>query len=183
MTNETTEKLPPGIVLGPDGKPCKPCSDWRSWSTLKAKKPKDSTSGARAAATAGAATATATHTSSSTQDSRSECPADVEQLGRATWTFLHTTAAYYPEQPSPTQQASMLGLLSSLPTLYPCGHCASHLGENMQKNPPDVSGRGPLSKWLCIQHNDVNERLGKPTFNCDKTDERWLSGPSDGSCD
>jgi hypothetical protein len=37
-------------------------------------------------------------------------------------TFLHSTAAYYPERPSPTQHAHMLQLLHALPTLYPCGH-------------------------------------------------------------
>ncbi|KIJ11864.1 hypothetical protein PAXINDRAFT_171598, partial [Paxillus involutus ATCC 200175] len=116
-------------------------------------------------------------------DSRPEnCPPDVEQLGRATWTFLHTTAAYYPERPTPFQRANMLNLLYSLPVLYPCSHCASHLGEETKRNPPDVSGRIALSRWLCERHNEVNERLGKETFDCAKTDERWRDGPPDGSC-
>lgn len=113
------------------------------------------------------------------------CPADVEQLGRATWTFLHTTAAYYPERPTPAQRVSMLGLLHALPTLYPCSHCAEHLGQEIRASPPDVSGRAGLSRWLCMRHNEVNERLGKETFDCslEKTDERWKDGPKDGSCD
>ncbi|KDQ61492.1 hypothetical protein JAAARDRAFT_150222 [Jaapia argillacea MUCL 33604] len=111
------------------------------------------------------------------------CPPDVEQLGRATWTFLHTTAAYYPNKPSPAQRANMLNLLHSLPILYPCSWCALHLGQEMKVHPPDVSNRARLSRWLCERHNDVNVRLGKEVFDCGKTDERWKDGPPDGSCD
>lgn len=55
----------------------------------------------------------------------------------------------------------------------------------MKANPPDVSGRFGLSRWLCERHNDVNERLGKKKFDCGikSLDERWKDGPSDGSCD
>ena len=79
----------------------------------------------------------------------------------------------------------MLSLLRALPVLYPCSVCAQHLGENMKTRPPDVSGRAGLSRWLCEQHNEVNERLGKERFECtaEKLDERWKDGPSDGSCD
>ena len=117
--------------------------------------------------------------------SRENCPADVEELGRATWTFLHTTAAYYPERPTQQQRVYMLSLLRALPVLYPCSWCAQHLGECMKTRPPDVSGRAGLSRWLCEQHNEVNERLGKERFDCsvEKLDERWKDGPADGRCD
>ena len=36
---------------------------------------------------------------------------------------------------------------------------------------------------MCELHNEVNDRLGKPQFDCDKVDERWRTGPADGSCD
>jgi FAD-linked sulfhydryl oxidase len=112
-----------------------------------------------------------------------ECPPDSEQLGRSTWSFLHTAAAYYPVDASPQHRQSMLSLLQSLPVLYPCSYCADHLKGEMQKNPPDVSGRAQLSKWLCDVHNEVNERLGKDKFDCSRTIERWKDGPKDGSCD
>ncbi|KAH7922324.1 FAD-dependent thiol oxidase [Leucogyrophana mollusca] len=176
---------PPGMVLGPDGKPCKPCTAFRNWT--KSKSPTGSKTGGGQGSTAAmmAAFASGTGIKSVPEPDAppAHCPPDVEQLGRATWTFLHTTAAYYPERPTPNQRANMLNLLHSLPTLYPCSHCASHLGENLKDHPPDVSGRVPLSRWLCERHNDVNERLGKERFDCAKTDERWKDGPSDGSCD
>lgn len=138
--------------------------------------------GTTAATAAAAAAATAANT---TPVRPENCPPDVEILGRATWTFLHTTAAYYPEKPSPTQRANMLSLIRALPMLYPCSHCATDFDERVRAHPPDVSGRTALSRWLCERHNEVNEKLGKEKFDCaiQKLDERWKEGPSDGSCD
>ena len=170
MTNQLSHDkamTTPGMVLGPDGRPCKVCTAFRNW------KPPTKT-----------ATAASTALASSATDNRPpDCPLDIEQLGRATWSFLHTTAAYYPDRPTPNHRANMLTLLRSLPVLYPCSHCASHLRDNFDMHPPDVSSRVSLSRWLCERHNDVNERLGKEKFDCAKTDERWRDGPPDGSCD
>lgn len=198
-TQQTTKKTQPGVVLGPDGKPCKPCTAFRNWNPVKAAsvqktstsagnnpKADDSFAGIASAMSAFAAGSVVTEREATRQDGPPEdCPADVEQLGRATWTFLHTTAAYYPESPTPVQRTRMLGLLMALPVLYPCSWCASHLGSEMQRHPPDVSGRVGLSRWLCERHNEVNGRLGKPLFNCSlrNIDERWKDGPSDGRCD
>ncbi|KAG8857645.1 hypothetical protein FRB96_005663 [Tulasnella sp. 330] len=179
--------MPPGMVMGPDGKPCKSCTAFRYFTTTS-KKSTSSSSSATSTATAASIDALST-ASSSEADSMpvlpAHCPPDVERLGRSTWTFLHTTAAYYPENPTARQRTDMLSLLRALPNLYPCSHCASHLQENLKEFPPDkfVVGRGPLSRWLCERHNDVNKRLGKVAFDCNKTDERWKDGPSDGSCD
>ena len=113
-----------------------------------------------------------------------DCPADVEQLGRHTWTFLHSTAAYYPEEPSEAHKQNARGLFSALPSLYPCRHCADELSKEMQKlGPPDVSGRSALSNWLCVIHNEVNSRLGKKEFDCGKVLQRWKEGWEDGHCD
>ena len=132
---------------------------------------------------AGAAAAAAS--AASVAASRDDCPADVEVLGRHTWTFLHTTAAYYPAQPSSSQQSAMRSLLTALPTLYPCGHCANHLKTELRPADVDeaVTSRERVSRYLCGLHNQVNERLGKDRFNCDRVDERWKDGPADGRCD
>ncbi|TDL23966.1 FAD-dependent thiol oxidase [Rickenella mellea] len=193
MTNATPEstkakQFPPGMILGPDGKPCKICTAFRNWKPdTAAKNSESSNKPSSFTATAGVMSELAGFTKASSRpDTPPEgCPPDVEQLGRATWTFLHTTAAYYPDRPTPRQKANMYSLLSSLPILYPCTHCAADLGENVKSHPPDVSGRVGLSRWLCERHNEVNEKLGKPIFDCSikKTDERWKDGPSDGRCD
>lgn len=189
MTTSTSESnskpLPPGLVLGPDGKPCKVCSSFKSWS--KAQRAESTkTSGTSSAAPAAAAFGTAA-TVAASSTSRENCPADVEQLGRATWTFLHTTAAYYPKTPTKQQQSHMLSLLRALPSLYPCKPCATDFGENLRSNPPEaaVLGRANLSRWLCERHNEVNSKLGKDIFDCGvpNLDARWKDGPADGSCD
>ncbi|KAI0675912.1 FAD-dependent thiol oxidase, partial [Trametes maxima] len=201
--------LPPGMVIGPDGKPCKICTAFRNWKP-RVEKPKHAqpsnaqASGNQQQKTAAMMAAFASGTGFTQQQQQNasstpapapapepeyvrpaNCPPDVEQLGNATWTFLHTTAAYYPDKPSMAHRVNMLSLLRALPVLYPCSVCATHLGEEMKTRPPDVGSRAALSRWLCEQHNAVNERLGKDRFECtmEKLDERWKDGPADGSCD
>ncbi|KAG5462896.1 MAG: ERV/ALR sulfhydryl oxidase domain-containing protein [Olpidium bornovanus] len=111
------------------------------------------------------------------------CPPEKDDLGRATWTFLHPSAAYYPNKPTPSEQATMRSFLSSFSRIYPCAPCAEHLRAYMSDNPPDVSTRAGISLWMCRVHNEVNDLLGKPVFDCSKVDERWKDGPADGSCD
>jgi mitochondrial FAD-linked sulfhydryl oxidase len=135
------------------------------------------------AGTGGANGGTAATIGERPQEPPADCPPDVEVLGRATWTFLHTTAAYYPEKPTPTQRANMLMLIRSLPVVYPCAWCAQDFGKCIDHSPPDVSSRTKLSLWLCQRHNEVNEKLGKAIFDCAKVDERWKDGPADGRCD
>jgi len=175
-TQSKSSKLPPGMVMGPDGKPCKVCTAFRNWTppTKNTSQTHDPTLSTTAKA-AGA-------TLASVAQSRVNCPPDSEALGNATWTFLHTTAAYFPSKPTPTQRVSMLSLIQSLPILYPCWHCASDFGDAIKASPPDVRSREALSKWMCERHNEVNVKLGKAEFDCAKTDERWKDGPSDGRC-
>lgn len=160
----------PGVILGPDGKPCKPCTAFRNWqprTTAKDSGKKLPT----VAAVAALASSVPAH-----------CPPDVELLGQSTWNFLHSTAAHYPEQPTPIQRDSMLALLRALPILYPCWICAEDFGKSISAAPPDVTAGSALSKWLCERHNEVNAKLGKPSFDCSKVFERWKNGPDDGSC-
>jgi len=111
------------------------------------------------------------------------CPVDSEKLGRATWTFLHTMAAYFPERPSQQDRQEITTFFDALSKFYPCNVCAEHLREELKTNRPEASSGWSLSLWLCQLHNKVNERLGKPAFNCSKVLERWRDGPNDGSCD
>ncbi|KAJ1847008.1 Flavin-linked sulfhydryl oxidase of the mitochondrial IMS [Coemansia sp. RSA 2703] len=174
-------------------KPCRVCDSFKSWRLHEAKshskkdKENDNAqSSSAAAATAAAAAASLASSASSIKTLTSvpddECPPDSQVLGRATWTFLHTMAAYYPEKADPKQQETMRSLLTSFSQFYPCGRCASHLRQEMAKHPPAVDTRYSLSQWLCKTHNKVNVMLGKDVFDCSKTDERWRDGPSDGRC-
>ena len=189
-TKETHPNIPPGLILGPDGKPCKVCNSWQDWAKLKVNKTGNASKavsgmGGFATMMSGASRSTTTYSSNSPQQlDRQDCPADTALLGRSTWTFLHTTAAYYPILAPPDTQTNMLKLLSSLSILYPCVPCADDFRGRVEENPPDVSGREGLSRWLCERHNEVNEKLGKERFDCAWTslDRRWKDGPEDGGC-
>jgi len=113
------------------------------------------------------------------------CPPDAGALGRATWAFLHSTAAYLPDEPTPAQSSAAAALLDAVAELYPCGYCAAHLRSYMDQHPPDTRSGTALSAWLCAKHNEVNARLGKPAFDCGAVGARWRDGPAEGEpeCD
>ncbi|XP_057964371.1 FAD-linked sulfhydryl oxidase ERV1 isoform X2 [Malania oleifera] len=84
-------------------------------------------------------------------------PVTKEELGRATWTFLHTLAAQ----------------MAILSRMYPCKDCADHFKEILRENPVQVGSQPEFSQWLCHVHNVVNRSLGKLVFPCERVDARW----------
>lgn len=96
-----------------------------------------------------------------------------EEVGRATWTFLHTLAAQYPERPTRQQKRDAKELIDILTRMYPCGECARHFREVVTAHPPQVASKHDFSLWMCRVHNVVNRSLGKPSFNCDMVASRW----------
>lgn len=186
-------RLPPGVVLDENGKPCKVCNSWQTWAKVT-KKPRTSTQSPASSTTPigssiGTAVAAVTGTTEKKTNETGEpkrpddCPPDVNTLGRATWTFLHTTAAYYPPTATPAQQSSMRALIHAVGEFYPCTWCAKDFRDRIAEHAPDVSGRAGLSTWMCERHNEVNKRLGKEVFDCALVMERWKDGPADGRCD
>lgn len=113
----------------------------------------------------------------------SDCPLMRDDLGRASWSLLHTMAAYYPKNPSENEKNSMGQFIDSFSKLFPCPECREDFQEEISKSPPDLSNRDSISNWMCQQHNTVNRKLGKPEFDCRQVLERWKYGPKDGRCD
>ncbi|RUP49274.1 FAD-linked sulfhydryl oxidase ALR [Jimgerdemannia flammicorona] len=197
LPKHTTTKDPATGKTVPltDGKPCRTCVDWKTWRKLGKDdlKKKSSATGSEStpfptttAADAAAATASSSQpgpNTSSPEWRAQNCPADSETLGRATWTFLHTMAAYYPDTPTPSQEDSMRTFLKGFAQFYPCWYCAEDFRSDTTKNPPAVQSRERLGRWLCERHNEVNRKLGKDEFDCARVLERWRDGPKDGSCD
>ncbi|KAF3908915.1 hypothetical protein AA313_de0208456 [Arthrobotrys entomopaga] len=116
---------------------------------------------------------------------RTDCPPDVEQLGRSTWTLLHSLSATYPESPTPSQKSDMKSFLSILSRVYPCWVCAEDFASWMKQpsNAPQLENQEDFGQWMCKAHNEVNKKLGKPEFDCNFWKERWKDGWKDGRCD
>lgn len=112
----------------------------------------------------------------------SECPLDRDSLGSNTWSVLHTIAAKYPMRPSPEDKSNMQEFIRLVSILYPCSYCAKEFRDDIKELPPKLGSRKDLSLWFCQIHNRVNEKLNKPQFDCSRIDERWRTGPRDGSC-
>lgn len=112
-----------------DGKPCRVCTDFKTWSRLEKQKAKQEERHAKQQEQTKAEEKHADDSAKLAQEiideewRRKNCPADVETLGNATWTLLHTMAAYYPDRPAPSQMESMRAFIHSFAEHYPCWYC------------------------------------------------------------
>lgn len=164
---------------------CRSCTSFASWKALSKQKPESSEQQTPSSSISGATSAALGAFGASTADAPpSDCPPDVEQLGRSTWTLLHTMTANYPERPTITQQLETRQFLGLFGKMYPCWVCADDFRAWMASgNEPRVSNRQEFGRWMCEAHNAVNEKLGKTRFDCERWEERWRTGWKDGRCD
>lgn len=195
---EPKKKGPGGVVLGKDGKPfvlspspkavylqannktqtnsCRTCMSAADWAAMTGKRKLNPSS-----------STTNNTNSTTTPPIPADCPPDVEQLGRSTWTLLHTLTANYPTQATSTEQTEMHTFLNLFSKLYPCWFCAEDfrgwMGEGGGRNQPRLEGRKEFGDWMCEAHNAVNRKLGKKEFDCKRWEERWRTGWKDGRCD
>jgi len=148
---------------GRNEKPCRACTDFQSFMKAGQTKKKVKTE----------------------KTEKKPCPPDVNEIGRGSWTLLHTMSVYLPEDKLSTEQKSdVANFMNILSRVYPCFHCAEDLKVDLKESPPTKVETGKdFAQWMCQLHNKVNIKLGKPTFDCSKVYERWRDGYPDGSCD
>eukprot|EP00238_Polyblepharides_amylifera_P000017 CAMPEP_0196572528 /NCGR_PEP_ID=MMETSP1081-20130531/2571_1 /TAXON_ID=36882 /ORGANISM="Pyramimonas amylifera, Strain CCMP720" /LENGTH=160 /DNA_ID=CAMNT_0041889883 /DNA_START=84 /DNA_END=563 /DNA_ORIENTATION=+ len=96
-----------------------------------------------------------------------------EDLGRSTWTLLHTIAAAFPDTPTRQQRKDAKIFVESLARIYPCAECSKHFQIIVKDNPVEAETGEKLSQYMCRLHNVVNRGIKKPIFNCDKVEARW----------
>ncbi|KAK3386296.1 ERV/ALR sulfhydryl oxidase domain-containing protein [Sordaria brevicollis] len=98
------------------------------------------------------------------------------ELGRASWRLFHTMMARFPETPTADESLALKTYIQLFARLYPCGDCASHFQKLLKKYPPQTSGRNAAAGWACFVHNEVNKRLKKEQFDCNKIGDFYDCG-------
>ncbi|KAM7183431.1 hypothetical protein V8F33_013602 [Rhypophila sp. PSN 637] len=101
------------------------------------------------------------------------------ELGRAAWKLFHTMMARFPEKPSADDSLALKTYIQLFARLYPCGDCASHFQKLLAKYPPQTSNRNAAAGWACFVHNEVNKRLKKEQFDCNKIGDFYDCGCGD----
>ncbi|GME96781.1 unnamed protein product [[Candida] boidinii] len=174
------------IIYDKDGKPCRQCNTIADFKFATSSKDATSALSGMGAAFGGAFSSGGKpkKVQQKKEIAKSkECPPDVEELGRASWTLLHTIAASYPENPSLEQQLEMKVFINIFSKIYPCWFCAGDFQKFIKIDEPKVRTQEDFGRWLCNAHNSVNVKLGKPVFDCNLWKERWKDGWKDGRCD
>src|SRR4051812_48806875 len=54
-------------------------------------------------------------------------PPALEEIGRSSWTLLHTMAAKYPVSANRKEEEEMKMFLRGFARFFPCGQCSNHM--------------------------------------------------------
>lgn len=163
-------------------KMCRTCVDFQTWMKEKLKERQQKVDGTSTETPQSDPKINAENENNTEIPSRKDCPLDKNGLGNSSWEFLHTMAAHFPEEPTKTEAQNMTKFVELFAQFYPCDYCAADMQEDVKKFPPDATSRKKFGLWMCQMHNRVNKKLGKPDFDCNFIDQRWLKGWDDGSC-
>ena len=96
-----------------------------------------------------------------------------QEIGRNTWSLLHSIAASYPNEPTKEDKQQVTNFLYGLANLFPCKICGSHLLKMLNKEGVHADSREELVNYICKIHNIVNKVLNKPQFDCKKAFDFW----------
>lgn len=69
--------------------------------------------------------------SNETTNKTRNCPLYRDELGRNTWSFLHTMAAYYPEKASQDDEIKMKNFINGFAKFFPCEECSTDFQQEL----------------------------------------------------
>lgn len=72
------------------------------------------------------------------------------ELGRASWRLFHTILARYPDEPSTHERTTLGNYIQLFAQVYPCGDCARHFQQLLNKYPPQTKSRKTAALWGVI---------------------------------
>lgn len=99
-----------------------------------------------------------------------------KELGNASWKLFHTILARYPDEPTDAQKSHLRTYIYTFAQVYPCGDCARHFIKLLKKFPPQLNSRKNAAVWGCDVHNQVNEKLHHPIYDCSNILEDYDCG-------
>lgn len=102
--------------------------------------------------------------------------------GQLLWFSLHNGALNYPESPTARDIKDMVGFIRALPLMIPCDECKNHADNFISKlsdNQLSNVSRTPdsLFHFFWLFHNDVNQRLRKPTITLKQAYDIYRNNP------
>ena len=95
------------------------------------------------------------------------------EIGRRTWSLLHSIGNTFPENPTEKDKNIMKKFMYGLARSYPCKVCGGHLIKMLDKKGIKMDTRKEFGNYICNIHNIVNKVLNKTEFDCDKANEVW----------
>jgi hypothetical protein len=95
---------------------------------------------------------------------------DADQWGPLLWTLLHGVSlkrsAQLDNLKLNTLKVKWKLLFETLPNIIPCVECKEHITNYIAANPFSlIKTEDDFSNWFYLLHEDVNSRLGKPSFD------------------
>ena len=106
------------------------------------------------------------------------------EWGTFLWGFLHTISIIDFEDNTDFAR-ECLKQLDAVQSIIPCHSCAEHYRDQLRLlSAVDLGERLALFKWTCDLHNQVNLRLGKPTWSYEQALMCWtrrIDGPKTGA--
>lgn len=91
------------------------------------------------------------------------------EIGRISWRLFHRFSVLC-NMENEEEKKHMKNFIKGLSLFFPCPTCKEDFKVEIAKKPYDgifnSNSSTELINWVCYQHNQVNEKLSKPLFDC-----------------